>query len=138
MARVLDTREFPDDLQLAVEYQIPQTSKRIDLMIAGEDSSGRPHLLLIELKQWSEAGRTSQPGIVTAYTGGQVRAVAHPSYQAYSYANTLENFNETIQERQIGLHPCAYLHNYRPSKRDEIFSSQLSGSDGRRPCFYQK
>lgn len=34
----------------------------------------------------------------------------------YSYAKTLENFNETIQELQIGIHPCAYLHNYKPSK----------------------
>ncbi len=135
MARVLDTKEFPDALQIAVEYQIPKTSKRIDLMIAGEDASGRPHLLLVELKQWSEAGRTSQPGIVTAYTGGQVRAVAHPSYQAYSYAKTLENFNETIQERQIELHPCAYLHNYKPSRRDEIFSSQYQEVTDAAPVF---
>lgn len=137
MARVLSAKEFPDQLQVAVEYQIPQTSKRIDLVIAGEDDGGRSHLLLVELKQWSEAGRTSRPGIVTAYTGGQVRAVAHPSYQAYSYAKTLENFNQTIQDRQIELHPCAYLHNYRPSRRDEILSPQYQEVTEAAPVFIQ-
>ena len=135
MARVLDSREFPDDLQIAVEYQIPQTSKRIDLIIAGEDDCGQSHLILVELKQWSEANGTYQPGIVTTFTGGQVRAVAHPSYQAYSYAKTLENFNETIQEQQIGLHPCAYLHNYRSSRRGEILSPQYQEITTAAPLF---
>lgn len=122
MARVLDSTEFSDDLQIAVEYQIPQTSKRVDLIISGKDDKGNNNLIIVELKQWTEAGKTSRPGIVTAFTGGQVRAVAHPSYQAYSYAKTLENFNTTIQDQHIGVLPCAYLHNYKLSKRDEIAS----------------
>ena len=49
-----------------------------------------------------------------------VRAVAHPSYQAYSYAKTIENFNATVQDEAIGMRPCAYLHNYKKSKLEEI------------------
>lgn len=137
-AHVLDTGDFPDGLQIAVEYQIPQTSKRVDLIIAGEDMSGQPHLVLVELKQWTEALETTQPGIVKAYTGGQVRAVAHPSYQAYSYAKTLENFNTSIPEHQIGLHPCAYLHNYSPSKRDQILSPRYQEVTEAAPVFIKK
>ena len=138
VAHVLATKDFSDDLQIAVEYQIPQTSKRVDLIIAGEDMDGQLHLILIELKQWTEAWGTNQPGIVKAYTGGQIRAVAHPSYQAYSYAKILENFNTAIQEHQIGLHPCAYLHNYSPSKRDQILSSQYQEVTEAAPVFIKR
>ena len=37
---------------------------------------------------------------------------SHPSYQAWSYAALLQDFNVTIQNENIQLHPCAYLHNY--------------------------
>ena len=49
-----------------------------------------------------------------------IKGGAHPSYQAYSYAKTIENFNATVQDEHIGIFPCAYLHNYRESIRDEI------------------
>ena len=120
MHSILNVPEFSDDIQVAVEYQIPQTSKRVDFLIAGSDSAGSDHVVVIELKQWEEASKTTTDGIVTAYTGGMVRAVAHPSYQAYSYAKTIENFNATVQDEHIGLHPCAYLHNYKQSKREEL------------------
>lgn len=138
VANVLNTKELPDDLQIAVEYQIPQTSKRVDLIIAGADAEGRPHLILVELKQWTEALMSMQPGIVKAFTGGQNRAVAHPSYQAYSYAKTLENFNTAIQEHQIGLHPCAYLHNYLSSKREQIFAPQYQEVLDAAPIFIKR
>lgn len=51
-------------------------------------------------------------GIVQTFTGHAIREVAHPSYQAWSYATTIEDYNETVQDKQIDLHPCAYLHNY--------------------------
>lgn len=120
MQKVLSFPGFDDNIQVAIEYQIPQTSKRIDFLIAGENDASEENVIVVELKQWDEAGRTSRHGIVTAYTGGMVRAVAHPSYQAYSYAKTIENFNATVQDEAIGMRPCAYLHNYKKSKLDEI------------------
>ncbi|MBR2309998.1 MAG: DUF2075 domain-containing protein [Oscillospiraceae bacterium] len=120
MQKVLNFPGFDDNIQVAIEYQIPQTSKRIDFLIAGENDASEENVIVVELKQWDEAGRTSRHGIVTAYTGGMVRAVAHPSYQAYSYAKTIENFNATVQDEAIGMRPCAYLHNYKKSKLDEL------------------
>jgi hypothetical protein len=32
-----------------------------------------------------------------------VRAVAHPSYQAYSYAKIIENFSATVQDKHIDV-----------------------------------
>ena len=120
MQKVLNFPGFDNNIQVAIEYQIPQTSKRIDFLIAGENDASEENVIVVELKQWDEAGRTSRHGIVTAYTGGMVRAVAHPSYQAYSYAKTIENFNATVQDEAIGMRPCAYLHNYKKSKLDEL------------------
>ena len=120
MQNVLDDSVFDDNISIAVEYQIPQTSKRVDFIIAGADKENNDNVVIVELKQWEEAEKTSRHGIVTAFTGGSLKAVAHPSYQAYSYAKTIENFNATVQDEHIGIFPCAYLHNYRKSKREEI------------------
>lgn len=120
MQKVLDDTDIADDVQIAIEYQIPQTSKRVDFIVAGTDKNDIDNVVIIELKQWEEAERTSRAGIVTAFTGGSLKAVAHPSYQAYSYAKTIENFNASVQDMSIPLSPCAFLHNYKHSKRNEI------------------
>ena len=120
MQKVLEDDMIDDNVGIAIEYQIPQTSKRVDFIIAGADSNGNDSAVIVELKQWEEAGKTSRNGIVTAFTGGSLKAVAHPSYQAYSYAKTIENYNATVQDEKIGIIPCAYLHNYRASKKGEI------------------
>ena len=92
---------------------IPQTAKQVDFLIAGLNGEEKENVVVVELKQWEEAGKTNGPGIVTAFTGGMNRAVTHPSYQAYSYAKTIENFNASVQDEDIGINPCAYLHNYK-------------------------
>lgn len=38
-----------------IEYQIPRTSKRVDFMIAGADSSNNSNVVVVELKQWDKA-----------------------------------------------------------------------------------
>ena len=135
MQLVLDDPAISNDLKVAVEYQIPMTSKRVDFLIAGADQSNKEHVVVVELKQWDQAGKTSRDGIVTAYTGGMVRAVAHPSYQAYSYAKTIENFNATVQDEDISMHPCAYLHNYKKSKLDELVNPLYQGVIDLAPLF---
>lgn len=122
MQKVLNSSDFSDDIQIAVEYQIPLTSKRVDFIIAGSNNCNENHVIIVELKQWEKANKTNTNGIVTAFTGGSIKAVAHPSYQAYTYAKMIENFNATIQEDSIGIHPCAYLHNYKAIAHDEIIA----------------
>ena len=70
MRNVLDDDRIPDDVSLAIEYQIPLTSKRVDFLIAGKDSEDSDNVVVIELKQWEDSGVTSRPDVVTAYTGG--------------------------------------------------------------------
>lgn len=116
----LDDDLIEDDVKLAIEYQIPLTSKRVDFLIGGVDEENNNNIVVIELKQWENSGITSRKDIVTAFTGGAERAVCHPSYQAYSYAKIIENFNEDIYKEHITLKPCAYLHNYKEENRGNI------------------
>ena len=112
MDRIMQDAGIPEDCSVAIEYQIPQTGKRIDFIITGQAEGNKDCAILIELKQWSEAKLTSKDSIVETYVGGRIGEHPHPSYQAWSYATLLQGFNEVIYTEKIGLHPCAYLHNY--------------------------
>jgi DUF2075 family protein len=113
MAKVLRDEDIPHDMGVGIEFGIPQTSKRIDFMLSGRDAENQPHLIIVELKQWSASKLTAKDGIVIARRGGTAeREGAHPCYQAWSYAALLEGFNEAVYESGVGLRPCAYLHNY--------------------------
>ncbi|MFC3716904.1 DNA/RNA helicase domain-containing protein [Luteimonas soli] len=113
MAKVLRDEGMPGDMGVGIEYGIPQTSKRIDFILSGRDADDRPHLIVVELKQWSSSKLSDKDGIVIAQRGGvREREGAHPCYQAWSYAALLEGFNEAVHEGNVGLRPCAYLHNY--------------------------
>ncbi|HOI46999.1 MAG TPA: DUF2075 domain-containing protein [Bacilli bacterium] len=123
MKNVLADDEIEKEIYVAIEYQIPATSKRVDFIISGLDEADKSNVVIIELKQWDSAEKTSREDIVTTFLGGTKRAVTHPSYQAYSYAKTIENYNENVQKKHIELHPCCFLHNYPESKRNELDNS---------------
>lgn len=112
MDRVLCDPAIPEDCGVSIEYQIPLTSKRIDFIISGIDHHGNSSVVIVELKQWQSAKITAKDGIVvTRFEHGEAET-AHPSYQAWSYAATLRDYNTTVQDDGIGLYPCAFLHNY--------------------------
>jgi hypothetical protein len=122
MYKVVNTPELPDEVAVAIEYQIPLTAKRIDFIISGLNEKKKEQIIIIELKQWEEAEPTEKPGIVvTRFQNGKAET-AHPSYQAWSYAYMLSNYNLTIQEKDVNISPCAYLHNYMP---DGMIDGQL-------------
>ncbi|MDZ4714370.1 MAG: DUF2075 domain-containing protein [Cytophagales bacterium] len=113
MDRVLNDPEIPDDCGVAIEYRLPQSAKRVDFILTGMGERDVEYAILIELKQWSEATLSDKDGIVNTFVGQRVGEHTHPSYQAWSYASLLQNFNQTVEEDKISLHPCAYLHNYQ-------------------------
>ncbi len=122
MYRVLEDDEISQNTEIAIEYHIPQSSKRIDFIIAGKNAKRQDAAILIELKQWSEATLSDKDGIVVSYVGRAEREVSHPSYQAWTYACLLEDFNQTVHEEHIQLHPCAYLHNY---EQDDVITNEF-------------
>lgn len=112
MAKVLRDDDIPDDTGLAVEYHIPQSSKRIDMTLTGYAEDGTKTAVIVELKQWERVEASPKDAIVVTYVAKAQREVVHPSYQAWSYATLLDGFNEAVYNGGIQLKPCAYLHNY--------------------------
>lgn len=136
MRGVLDDKEIPDNAGVAIEFNIPTTSKRIDFILSGRDNNRKDSVIIIELKQWETCTAVEgKDAIVSTFTGGGIREVAHPSYQAMSYANLIKDFNETVQLDDIGLYPCAFLHNYDLRDDDPICSSQYQEYINEAPMF---
>ncbi len=122
MDKILSDNEIPEDAGVCIEYNIPQTSKRIDFVITGQNSEKKDHAILVELKQWDKVNMTDKDGLVKTALGGGMRDTSHPSYQVWSYSTLLESFNEAVYENDIKLKPCAYLHNY---KEDGIINNDF-------------
>ena len=116
MRNVLDDPDISEDVNIAIEYQIPRTSKRVDFMIAGSDEHGQDNVVIVELKQWDMAEKVDDimEHSVRTYTGSAIRTVNHPSYQAYAYATFIRSSAEQLEDDDIQIVPCAYLHNYKP------------------------
>jgi len=128
MDGIMHDAMIPNDCGIAIEYQIPQTGKRIDFIISGQNEDSKDSVILIELKQWSEAKLTSKDSIVETFVGGRMGEHTHPSYQAWSYATLLQGFNEVVYKENIQLHPCAYLHNYAEDGviRNEFYAEYIN------------
>ncbi len=122
MRSAIDDPDIPNDVEVAIEYQIPRTSKRVDFMIAGADADNTNNVVVVELKQWSSAEKVDDimHHSVRAFTGRKNRIVNHPSYQAYAYATFIKNSSEQVQDERIGIKPCAYLHNCSPLARTPL------------------
>ena len=119
MGMILSDSRIDENVEIAIEFQIPFTSKRVDFMIAGQNDDS-DNVVVVELKQWETCVATSRENVVNAYTGGANRDVAHPSQQAYSYAKLIQNFNESVEIEKIEMIPCAFLHNYEEKNRNQI------------------
>lgn len=135
MRNVLDDDEISDDVSLAIEYQIPLTSKRVDFLIAGSTNTSPNNVIVIELKQWEDSKLTSRPNIVKAFVANAERTLCHPSYQAFSYAKIIENFNEDVYKNNIHVIPCAYLHNYKECNRSHIDNEHYRETIASAPLF---
>ncbi|MGN0243138.1 MAG: hypothetical protein ACI4CT_03640 [Lachnospiraceae bacterium] len=125
MYKVLNDNAIPENSGVAIEYNIPQTSKRVDFIISGYGEKQEPNVVIIELKQWDKVEAVEgQDALVETFTGGAVRKVVHPSYQAWSYAAMICDYNQNVQMGNIMLHPCVYMHNYRKSNPEKLEQKQ--------------
>lgn len=137
MRNILDSDEIPSDCGVAIEYNIPMTSKRIDFILTGVNNEETKTVIIVELKQWDDCNSVqSEDGIIVeTYVGGGMRKVAHPSYQAMSYAFFINNYNEVTQNGKMDLLPCAFLHNYHFKENDPILSEQYKDYIEAAPMF---
>lgn len=125
---LLEQTSLPGNCGVAIEYMPPLSSKRIDFILTGQNRDKIDSLVIIELKQWDKVDITSKQDIVSTFVGGAVRECAHPSYQAWTYAQLLRDFSVPVTARPIHITPCAYLHNLVSDVtiRDGQYESLLS------------
>ena len=137
MRGVLSDNDIPNNTGIAIEYNIPPTGCRIDFMMSGYNKN-KSNVVIVELKQWDKATEVKEmDGIykVNTYTGGGLRDVNHPSYQAMTYANLIKDYNESVQLKDINVVPCAYLHNYYFEEDDTLLSNNYKEYTDKAPLF---
>jgi DUF2075 family protein len=130
LSSILDHNDVPSDLGLGIEFQIPKTSKRIDVLLSGVTALNESSVLIVELKQWEFANKTTMDGVVNTFVGGGNRDVQHPSYQSWSYAQLLRDFATIVEDESMILNSCAYLHNMTTAGdlKDPFYSHHLLNS----------
>jgi DUF2075 family protein len=116
MATALQLGELHDN-GVIVEWQLPLSSKRLDIMVTGDDADRRAGAVIVELKQWQEVAESAIEDCVATFVGGRERDVLHPSRQVDNYQRYLEDTHTAFSDGSIALRSCAYLHNllYDPS-----------------------
>lgn len=128
--------EVPDDAGISIEYQIPMSGKRVDFIITGLNEKKIESVVIIELKQWSKVEPTNMPSTVKVRWEHGPGFTTHPCYQAWSYSRLIQDYNQTVQEQNIVLEPCAYLHNYAD---DGIINSDFYSDDiSKAPLFLKE
>ena len=97
-------------VEALVEYQLPLTSKRADVVLCGRHpKTGRDHYVVVELKQWTHAIPLDDTNRVVIYEGTGDRL--HPVEQVRAYCNHLGDFLSTLADDPGAVSGVAYLHN---------------------------
>lgn len=137
MYLVMQTKEIPNDSDVSIEYRIPNTNKRVDFIVSGEDENKQETAVIIELKQWDHMEKVEDKDavVLTELHRNAHAETVHPSYQAWSYAKTIEDFNEEVRNREVILKPCAFLHNYHLQSPDDLVASCYQPYISRAPIF---
>src|SRR3989337_164500 len=66
------------DHGVILEYQLGNTSKRLDAMLTGRSSSSAENAVVVELKQWGATAPSEADGCVETFVGQRLRRAVHP------------------------------------------------------------
>jgi hypothetical protein len=117
------------DVEMLIEYQLPLTSKRADVVLAGRHpKTGDPSYLVVELKQWSSAERFEDSDHLVRVDLYGRRGVTHPSLQVAGYRDYLADFATYLADHPHSLSGAAYLHNATDHAVSDLFA--LTPPDG--------
>jgi uncharacterized protein len=101
--------------KLIIEFELPYSTRRIDVLLFGRDDHKCESVVLIELKQWSNDNVQDCPaeGNILVDYGRFKKEQAHPSLQVQGYHYDLKDFLTIFSEEpEISLNSCSYCHNY--------------------------
>jgi hypothetical protein len=136
MATVLQRADLLDQGVL-VELKLPLSSKRLDVLLTGSNpNTRRDSAVIVELKQWTEVGRSNVTDCVTVDYGGRPRDVLHPSRQVERYQRYLLDTHPAFSdEPAIDLDACAYLHYAQHDPKSPLYHADFTTLLGTNPSF---
>ena len=111
-----------DDLTLILEYQTP-IGNRIDAVLLGEgQKTGRPLVLIIELKQWTDIGenidnRKSTVSVCISRAENRFEDRLHPVQQTLTYAKHLRMNHSNVADGKMEVRCLQFLHNFEDKSR---------------------
>ena len=100
------------EVEVLLEYQLPLTSKRADVVLVGEHPHGGPSCVVVENKQWGRLELVDiEHRLVQVGGGVGMQERLHPQEQVRRYVEYLQDFNRYLGDHPGSLSGCAYLHN---------------------------
>lgn len=110
-------------VNVLLEYQLPYSSKRIDAVLIGSDpKSGNPSVVVVELKQWTDANPVIGSQEVVQIGAYGNRPVLHPAIQVKKYCEYLTDFNRFASSESSKVYGAAFLHNWLTPRNGAINS----------------
>jgi len=109
------------DVNLLVEYQLPYSSKRIDVIALGSSPKNEtPTVIAIELKQWSSASLVEGALDSLKIDSYGNTPILHPAVQVSRYCEYLSDFNRFVSHEDTNLFGIAYLHNWMDTNNSAL------------------
>ena len=100
------------DVEVLVEHRLPLSSKRTDVIVAGNHAkTGAPTYLVVELKQWSRAQADPDDHELVTVDAYGARPLLHPGRQVQNYVNYMRDFTKVLEAQPQAIVGAAYLHN---------------------------
>jgi DUF2075 family protein len=124
-----------DDHGIILEYQLGNTSKRLDALLTGHAPGEAENAVVVELKQWGVTAPSNAEGCVETFVGQRLRPVPHPSVQVGQYAQWLVDNHTAFYEEGIGLAGVSWLHNMQYDPNEELFADKHAGYLKTNPLF---
>jgi len=116
------------EVEMLVEYHLPLTSQRADVVLAGvHPLTGQPSYVIVELKQWSAAFAFEGDAELLEVPGMLGPPKLHPVVQVRGYCEYLANFARAIADQPDALAGLAYLHNaVNPAEFKDLLAVPVS------------
>jgi hypothetical protein len=114
------------NVEMLIEYQLPLTSRRADVVLAGIDRrTGGDAYVVVELKQWSQAElfEDSERLVVVE---GMHRELEHPLIQVQDYCRYISDFVASLGGSETAVRGVAYLHNAVDLDVEDLFELSLT------------
>jgi hypothetical protein len=93
------------DVEMLLEYQLPLTSKRADVVLVGQHprTGGPSYLVVVRIEHYGD------------------RPVTHPALQVRDYCDYMLGFTAVLADAPLSLAGVAYLHNATDSDVADLF-----------------